>query len=282
MPGGSSRLSERAGSGTGAVRQDAGVSAGEDVGEAVDRPTDDLGDPDARVRLRGGLLLTLAGLSAFGPLSLDLYLPAFPSIAATLGVSTADMQLTFLTGVGSQTFDFGASQFQIRALSTVDLARTQYELPIRIHANLGAIVDGSGSLLTPCTKRMRSLVPCTEPRIVCPQRPRPTMAALIIARFPVRSRASRVVRRSKAKHAANSKLGACQHSYASTFQNRVRQLHHRSCPVRDAARSDASQTRDPCVFGICQDWSGREIVGSLVFEDREPALDPRPSLNTQT
>lgn len=79
------------------------MSAGEDVGEAVDRPADVLGDPDARVRLRGGLLLTLAGLSAFGPLSLDLYLPAFPSIASTLGVSTADMQLTFsacLIGLG--------------------------------------------------------------------------------------------------------------------------------------------------------------------------------------
>lgn len=60
----------------------------------------------------------------------------------------ADMQLTFLTGVGSQTFDFGATQFQIRALSTVDLQRTKADVPVRIHTNIGAIVDGSGSLLT--------------------------------------------------------------------------------------------------------------------------------------
>jgi hypothetical protein len=58
------------------------------------------------------------------------------------------MQLTFLTGVGSQTFDFGATQFQIRALSTVDLQRTKADVPVRIHSNIGAIVDGSGSLLT--------------------------------------------------------------------------------------------------------------------------------------
>lgn len=55
------------------------------------------------MRLRGGLLITLAALSAFGPISLDLYLPAFPSIADSLGVSTGDVQLTFaacLLGLG--------------------------------------------------------------------------------------------------------------------------------------------------------------------------------------
>ncbi|MFD9128740.1 Bcr/CflA family multidrug efflux MFS transporter [Kitasatospora sp. NPDC059571] len=43
-------------------------------------------------RLR--LILVLGALSAFGPLSLDMYLPAFPSIAADLGVRAADVQLT--------------------------------------------------------------------------------------------------------------------------------------------------------------------------------------------
>lgn len=55
------------------------------------------------LRLRGGLLLTLGALSAFGPMSLDLYLPAFPSIASSLDVSTPDIQLTFsacLIGLG--------------------------------------------------------------------------------------------------------------------------------------------------------------------------------------
>ena len=55
------------------------------------------------MRLRGSLLLTLAALSAFGPMSLDLYLPAFPSIADALHVTTGDIQLTFsacLIGLG--------------------------------------------------------------------------------------------------------------------------------------------------------------------------------------
>ncbi|MFC6594372.1 Bcr/CflA family multidrug efflux MFS transporter [Kitasatospora paranensis] len=43
-------------------------------------------------RLR--LILVLGALSAFGPLSLDMYLPAFPSLAADLGVHDADVQLT--------------------------------------------------------------------------------------------------------------------------------------------------------------------------------------------
>ena len=59
--------------------------------------------PEHPMRLRGSLLLTLAALSAFGPMSLDLYLPAFPSIADALHVTTGDIQLTFsacLIGLG--------------------------------------------------------------------------------------------------------------------------------------------------------------------------------------
>lgn len=47
---------------------------------------------------RGGrvrLLATTASLVAVGPMSLDLYLPAFPSMARDLGVSAGDIQLTF-------------------------------------------------------------------------------------------------------------------------------------------------------------------------------------------
>lgn len=46
---------------------------------------------------RGGrarLLATTAALVAVGPISLDLYLPAFPSMAASLGATTGDVQLT--------------------------------------------------------------------------------------------------------------------------------------------------------------------------------------------
>jgi DHA1 family bicyclomycin/chloramphenicol resistance-like MFS transporter len=79
------------------VVQDARVTApGDDLPEEPDHP-------ETPLRLRGSLLATLAALSAFGPISLDLYLPAFPSIAESLGVSTGDVQMTFaacLLGLG--------------------------------------------------------------------------------------------------------------------------------------------------------------------------------------
>ena len=45
-------------------------------------------------RGRARLLATTAALVAVGPISLDLYLPAFPSMAESLGVSVGDVQLT--------------------------------------------------------------------------------------------------------------------------------------------------------------------------------------------
>lgn len=68
------------------------------------------GGPEHPLQLRGALLLTLAAVSAFGPMSLDLYLPAFPSIAGSLGVSTGDVQLTFaacLLGLGAGQLVYG-------------------------------------------------------------------------------------------------------------------------------------------------------------------------------
>jgi DHA1 family bicyclomycin/chloramphenicol resistance-like MFS transporter len=52
---------------------------------------------------RRRLLLILAALTAFGPMSLDLYLPAFPEIAAGFGTDTGSVQLTMsacLIGLG--------------------------------------------------------------------------------------------------------------------------------------------------------------------------------------
>ncbi|MER6829675.1 multidrug effflux MFS transporter [Streptosporangium sp. NPDC000563] len=46
------------------------------------------------VRRRGLLLAILGALSAVGPLAIDMYLPAFPSIAADLGSGQAQVQLT--------------------------------------------------------------------------------------------------------------------------------------------------------------------------------------------
>jgi DHA1 family bicyclomycin/chloramphenicol resistance-like MFS transporter len=51
----------------------------------------------ARSGDRLGTLLILGGLSAFGPLSLDMYLPALPSLARSLHTSPAPVQVT-LTG----------------------------------------------------------------------------------------------------------------------------------------------------------------------------------------
>ncbi len=49
------------------------------------------------------LIALLAALTAFGPMSLDLYLPAFPQIAADFDTTTGEVQLTFsaaLLGLG--------------------------------------------------------------------------------------------------------------------------------------------------------------------------------------
>ncbi|GAA1108809.1 multidrug effflux MFS transporter [Kitasatospora arboriphila] len=46
--------------------------------------------PGRRLRL----IVVLGALSAFGPLSLDMYLPALPALAGDLGVRDADVQLT--------------------------------------------------------------------------------------------------------------------------------------------------------------------------------------------
>ena len=45
------------------------------------------------------LTVLLGGFTAFGPLSMDLYLPAFPELAADLGASQAAVQLTLTADV---------------------------------------------------------------------------------------------------------------------------------------------------------------------------------------
>jgi len=53
--------------------------------------------PSTAVRVPPGRVLALGGLSAFGPLALDLYLPALPQIAEDLRVPEASAQLTLST-----------------------------------------------------------------------------------------------------------------------------------------------------------------------------------------
>src|SRR3954469_9929528 len=45
------------------------------------------------------LIVLLSGFTALGPLSMDLYLPAFPELAADLGASEAAVQLTLTADV---------------------------------------------------------------------------------------------------------------------------------------------------------------------------------------
>ena len=59
---------------------------------------------------RPALIVLLGALTAFGPLSIDMYLPALPTIAADLGVHTARTQLTlgaFLLGFSGGQLVYG-------------------------------------------------------------------------------------------------------------------------------------------------------------------------------
>ena len=55
--------------------------------------------PQLAQRRLAVLTLLLGGFTAFGPLSMDLYLPAFPQMAADLGASQAAVQLTLTADV---------------------------------------------------------------------------------------------------------------------------------------------------------------------------------------
>jgi MFS transporter, DHA1 family, multidrug resistance protein len=58
----------------------------------------------------GVLIVVLAALTAFGPMSIDMYLPGLPTIAADLGASAADTQLTlsaFFLGFGGGQLIYG-------------------------------------------------------------------------------------------------------------------------------------------------------------------------------
>ncbi|HWV50221.1 MAG TPA: MFS transporter, partial [Microbacterium sp.] len=66
--------------------------------------------PTARAALTTGLLCILALLSAVAPFATDLYLPAFPAIAADLGTDATGVQLTltaFLVGIAVGQLVFG-------------------------------------------------------------------------------------------------------------------------------------------------------------------------------
>jgi DHA1 family bicyclomycin/chloramphenicol resistance-like MFS transporter len=62
-------------------------------------------------RSRASLAVVLGALSAFGPVSVDMYLPAFPSIAQHFDASIGDVQLTlatFMVGMAVGQFLYGS------------------------------------------------------------------------------------------------------------------------------------------------------------------------------
>src|SRR5258708_6776074 len=64
----------------------------------------------AKPALTPVLLVLLASLSAFSPLSIDMYLPALPTIAADLQASAGDIQLTlsiFMVAFGAGQIFYG-------------------------------------------------------------------------------------------------------------------------------------------------------------------------------
>ena len=83
-------------------------------------------------------ILVLGALTGLGPFTIDLYLPAFPLIAADLGVSAAAVQLT-LTGT---TIGFGLGQLFVGPLSDKVGRRVPLILATSVHvlASLGALV----------------------------------------------------------------------------------------------------------------------------------------------
>lgn len=64
-------------------------------------------------RERVGYILILGALVALGPFTIDLYLPAFPAVAADLGTSDASIQLTLT----ATTIGFGLGQLIVGPLS---------------------------------------------------------------------------------------------------------------------------------------------------------------------
>ncbi len=84
-------------------------------------------------------ILMLGGLAALGPFTVDLYLPAFPALESSLGVSEAAVQLT-LTGT---TIGFALGQLVVGPLSDKFGRRLPLILATALHitASLGAALS---------------------------------------------------------------------------------------------------------------------------------------------
>src|SRR6476660_1096614 len=95
--------------------------------------------PVVKEKRRGLLLLVLGALSAIGPLSIDMYLPAFPAIAGEMGTGQAQVQLTLTSCL------IGLSVVQVVAGPLSDVRGRRMPLLIGIAAYAVASLLGSFS-----------------------------------------------------------------------------------------------------------------------------------------
>src|SRR5260370_14432955 len=80
----------------------------------------------SRPRLAPVLLMLLALLSAFTPLSIDMYLPALPVIAVDLGGTVGDIQLTlsaFMIAFGAGQIFYGPAGHRFRRPPVILICR---------------------------------------------------------------------------------------------------------------------------------------------------------------
>src|SRR4051794_25348025 len=96
--------------------------------------------------IRAMHVLILGGLSALGPLSTDMYLPALPALSRELGATTAQTQLTLSAGI------LGLSLGQVLAGPSSDAFGRRRPLLIGVAAfaltSLLCIIAPSVALLT--------------------------------------------------------------------------------------------------------------------------------------
>jgi OOP family OmpA-OmpF porin len=87
----------------------------------------------------------------------DLGLGAKLSFAiGDIGHVGADAQITFLSGVGANSFDPDATEVRLRALLSSDLMRATEKIPLRAHFNLGVTFDRSASLIADLSRLTRA------------------------------------------------------------------------------------------------------------------------------
>lgn len=82
-------------------------------------------------------------LQALGDLGLGArgYYPVHPAISVGL-----DAALTFVSGIGDNSFDFGSTMGRLRLLGSFDFQKA-VDIPLLAHVNLGVVLDGTGNLV---------------------------------------------------------------------------------------------------------------------------------------